>query len=122
MQFSKMLAALTATIVIASVGCTSKDSGADTDAIKVRSTDDACEVSAQEAPSGNLVFDVSNDGTQATEFYLLAADGVKVLGEVENIGPGISRKMIVKAEPGDYIAACKPGMVGDGIRSAFTVT
>jgi iron uptake system component EfeO len=45
-----------------------------------------------------------------------------VVGEVENIGPGLQGKLTVTAEEGDYLAACKPGMTGAGIRSAFTVT
>ena len=45
------------------------------------------------------------------------------MGEVENIGPGLTRTFHVElAEPGTYETACKPGMVGDGIRGAFTVT
>ena len=88
----------------------------------MRSTDDACEVAAAEAPSGNVVFEVTNDGSQVTEFYLLADDGLRIIGEVENIGPGITRNLVVQAAPGSYFTACKPGMVGDGIRAAFTVT
>ena len=39
------------------------------------------------------------------------------MGEVENIGPGLTRELIVElAEPGTYVTACKPGMNGDGIR------
>jgi len=57
-----------------------------------------------------------------TEFYLLAEDGLRILGEVENIAPGLSRDLVVAAPPGEYFTACKPGMVGDGIQAAFTVT
>ncbi len=45
------------------------------------------------------------------------------MGEVENISPGLQRKLIVQlAQPGTYQTACKPGMIGDGIRGDFTVT
>ncbi|MFE7408498.1 iron uptake system protein EfeO [Isoptericola sp. NPDC057559] len=91
-------------------------------ALTVSSTDDACDVSAAEAPSGHLVFSVTNDGTQVTEFYLLAEDGLRIVSEVENIGPGITRDLVLTAKPGSYVTACKPGMVGDGIRADFTVT
>ena len=90
--------------------------------MSVSSTDDACDVSAQKAPSGNLVFNVKNDGSKVTEFYLLGEDGLRIVGEVENIGPGLTRDLVVKAVPGTYVTACKPGMVGDGIRNPFTVT
>ena len=55
--------------------------------VAVTSTDDECEVSAAEAPSGTLTFNVTNDGSQVTEFYLLGEDGLRIVGEVENIGP-----------------------------------
>ena len=56
-----------------------------------------------------------------TEFYLLAEDGLRVISEIENVGPGLTRDLVVRVRPGSYVTACKPGMVGDGIRSAFTV-
>jgi iron uptake system component EfeO len=68
------------------------------------------------------VFEVTNDGPEVTEFYLLADDGLRIIGEVENIGPGLTRTLVVQAGPGSYVTACKPGMVGDGIRGTFTVT
>jgi iron uptake system component EfeO len=74
------------------------------------------------APGGTLAFTVTNDGSAETEFYLYGADGTEIISEVEDIGPGLSRTMTLKADPGTYITACKPGMVGDGIRATFTVT
>ena len=65
---------------------------------------------------------MTNGGTKVTEFYLLGDDGLRIVGEVENIGPGLSRELVVVAPPGYYYTACKPGMVGDGIRSVFAVT
>ena len=91
-------------------------------AIEVDSGASDCEVSAAEAPSGNLVFNVTNSGNEVTEFYLLGEDGLRIIGEVENIGPGLSRDLVVQAGPGSYFTACKPGMVGDGIRAPFVVT
>ena len=90
--------------------------------IAVASSATECQVGATEAPSGNVVFKVQNTGDKVTEFYLLGEDGLRIVGEVENIGPGISRDLVVQAAPGSYFTACKPGMVGDGIRAAFTVT
>ncbi len=89
--------------------------------IQVTSTSDACKVSTATAMSGNLTFTVKNDGDQVTEFYLLAEDGLRILGEVENIGPGLTRNLVVTVPAGKYTTACKPGMVGDGIRAAFDV-
>lgn len=91
-------------------------------AVTVDSSADACDLSVTEAPSGSIVFTVSNSGSDITEFYLLAEDGLRIVSEVENIGPGLTRDLVVQAQPGSYITACKPGMVGEGIRSDFTVT
>jgi iron uptake system component EfeO len=115
---------LTAPLVAA---CTENASGGDAEAsdsrsIAVTSTDDACTVSSTEAPAGALTFEVTNSGSQVTEFYLLGEDGQRILGEVENIGPQLSRQLVVNVPAGSYTTACKPGMKGDGIRADFTVT
>jgi iron uptake system component EfeO len=102
-------------------GSSTGDSG-DGRALNVAASDTACTLSAGTAPSGNLSFTVKNDGAQVTEFYLLASDGLRIVGEVENIGPGLTRDLVVTAAPGDYFTACKPGMVGDGIRAPFVVS
>jgi iron uptake system component EfeO len=94
----------------------------DARALSVESTDDSCNVSAAEAPAGTLTFDVTNTGSQVTEFYLLAADGLRIVAEVENVGPSLNRELTVNAPAGTYITACKPGMKGEGIRADFTVT
>jgi iron uptake system component EfeO len=108
--------------VVCLSGCTENRASADDGAITVVSTKDSCEVATAEAPSGTLVFRVENTGDQVTEFYLLAEDGLRIVAEVENIGPGLSRDLVVQAAPGAYFTACKPGMVGDGFRAPFTVT
>jgi iron uptake system component EfeO len=91
-------------------------------ALTVQATDTECKLSAATAPSGNLTFSVTNGGSQVTEFYLLAGDGLRIIGEIENIGPGLSRDLVLRAGPGDYITACKPGMVGEGIRAPFAIS
>jgi iron uptake system component EfeO len=91
-------------------------------ALTVQSTDAECKLSAPSAPSGTLTFAVTNGGSKVTEFYLYGEDGKRIVGEVENIGPGITRDLVLKVEPGNYITACKPGMAGDGIRAPFSVT
>ncbi len=98
------------------------DEGSDARSMTVESSDDACDVSAAEAPAGTLTFDVSNTGSQVTEFYLLGEDGLRIVAEVENIGPNLNRELTVRAPAGQYVTACKPGMKGEGIRADFTVT
>lgn len=119
------LAAVTAAGLLALTGCVANATATDSPnaGLTVDSSADACAVSAAEAPSGNLSFTVTNSGDQVTEFYLLAEDGLRIVGEVENIGPGLSRDLVVQLAPGNYLTTCKPGMVGDGIdKTAFTVT
>ena len=90
--------------------------------IKVTATDDSCELSSTQGTTGANTFVVTNEGNKVTEFYVYG-EGDRVMGEVENISPGLNRKLIVQlGEPGTYQTACKPGMVGDGLRSEFTVT
>ncbi|GAA1397297.1 peptidase M75 family protein [Pseudonocardia kongjuensis] len=116
------LASLAAAAVLA--GCTSTAPPADTAGgpITVNATDTACEVSAGSAPAGNITFAITNTGSKVTEFYLYGV-GDRIMGEVENIGPGLSRDLIVEVpDGGTYTTACKPGMSGDGIRAPFTVT
>ncbi|MCR1782605.1 PbrT family lead (Pb2+) uptake porter [Nocardioides carbamazepini] len=98
------------------------EKGGDARALTVSSSADACELSAGTAPAGTLTFSVTNSGSDVTEFYLLGSDGLRIVGEVENIGPNLTKKLTVNAPEGEYFTACKPGMVGEGIRAAFTVT
>lgn len=122
-----LLASVAALAVVpALAACTENASGGgdksgDGRALSVTSGKDSCEVSAGEAPAGTLTFDVTNTGTDVTEFYLLGEDGLRIVGEVENIGPNLTKKLTVNAPEGKYFTACKPGMVGEGIRAAFTV-
>ena len=90
--------------------------------ITVKATDTACELSRTEAPAGQVEFTVTNAGSKVNEFYVYAEND-RIVGEVENISPGLTRTFHVDlSEPGEYQTACKPGMVGDGIRAPFTVT
>lgn len=104
-------------------GCVAKTDVAAGAAFDVSSTDSECAVSAATAKSGTLTFDVKNESAQTSEFYLLAEDGLRIVGEVENIAPSASRTLTVVAQPGEYFTLCKPGMVGEGVgKSSFTVT
>lgn len=122
MRIPLLVAALLATPALAA--CTQNDAATARDdrTLTVTSTKDGCELSSTEGPSGTLTFAVTNDGSEVTEFYLYAEDGKRILGEVENIGPSLSRELVVSLPPGTYVTACKPGMSGTGIRADFTVT
>ncbi len=99
--------------------CEAKSTG---EAIAVTSTDDKCELASTQAQTGEVNFAITNNGSKVTEFYVFGKNN-RVLGEVENIGPGIKGNLTVDiTEPGTYEVACKPGMVGTGIRQTLTVT
>jgi iron uptake system component EfeO len=89
--------------------------------IAVKASDTSCEVATSSLPAGTHVFSVTNSGAKVTEFYVYAA-GDRVMGEVENITPGLSRELRVELPAGTYQTACKPGMIGQGIRAALTVS
>jgi iron uptake system component EfeO len=119
-------AACAATLLVATTACSvteSNESSAKDGSgkIAVRSSAEACELTTTEAPSGNIAFEVENTGSEVTEFYLYAEDGMRIVGEIENVGPGLKRDLVVRAAPGKYVTACKPGMKGKGIRDDFTV-
>ena len=114
------------TAAFALAGCTSTAPTASAPGepgpIAVKAADTACDVSATTAPAGKISFSINNTGTKTTEFYLYGT-GDRIMGEVENIGPGLTRQLIVEVpDGGTYTTACKPGMIGDGIRAPFTVT
>lgn len=122
--------AVFAVAALALAGCgeaknasSSDGSGKDGSVINISSTDDACTASAAEASSGTVTFNVKNDGGKITEFYLLASDGLRIVGERENITPGSSAELTVTLQPGEYFTACKPGMRGDHVgKAALKVT
>ncbi len=115
-----MLSASVAAIIM--TGCTTNTADTNSDAIAVSSSDDKCSLATTNVPGGTVVFDVKNDGSKVTEFYVLASDGLRIVGEVENIGPGITRSLVIRASEGEYFTVCKPGMKGEGIRAEFSIT
>lgn len=118
-----------AVIGVALTGCTAKESkpaenaGSSSAAeIAVNAGDSECTLSATTAGTGNHTFVITNSGTKVTEFYVYGKSN-DVIAEAENISPGVARRLDVQfREPGTYQTACKPGMVGDGIRAPLTVT
>lgn len=111
-------------LVLGAVACTTDSevggSGGD-GAIDVVASDDSCELSQTDIDAGPHTFNVTNEGSQVTEFYVYA-EGDRIMGEVENVGPGLSRELVVDLPADAYEGACKPGMVGDGIREDIDVS
>jgi iron uptake system component EfeO len=92
-----------------------------TGAIAITATDNSCEVAKKELAAGTTNFKVTSSGTKVTEVYVYAP-GDKIVTERENIGPGTNADLTVQLNAGTYQIACKPGMVGNGIRQNITVS
>lgn len=115
------VAAATVALLAGCVPNAPTDSTAST--IAVDSSDTDCTLTETTVPSGTVAFEVTNSGERVTEFYLLGSDGLSIVAEVENIAPGTSRTLTVLAQPGEYRALCKPGMIGSGVGdTVLTVT
>lgn len=132
MSFHRSLPAAAAVAVLTVLTLTACGSGStstagaaadqsDPAAIAIDATDTTCAVAQTSLPAGRHTFQVTNNAAQVNEVYVYAP-GDQIMGEVENIGPSTQRTLVVDLAGGDYEIACKPGMVGDGIRTALTVT
>ncbi|MDQ1715205.1 MAG: hypothetical protein QOC60_1150 [Frankiaceae bacterium] len=99
--------------------------GAGSTAVAISASDTVCDLGVSTVPAGATKFHATNNGSKTTEVYVYGLDGgafTKVVGEVENIGPGTSRDLTATLTDATYEVACKPGQTGDGIRTKLTVT
>lgn len=88
----------------------SSDSGADgTQRIAVTITDDGCDPTDLKATAGPATFAVENvDSSINNEFEVL--DGALILGERENVTPGLGGEVSINLDPGTYDIVCgNPG-------------
>ncbi|HEY0559775.1 MAG TPA: iron uptake system protein EfeO [Frankiaceae bacterium] len=111
-------------LALASVGlvaCGGGAAAAGNAGLAVAATDTTCVPSATSVPAGVRTIDIHNAGRQVTELYVYAP-GDKAVGEVENVGPGLTRHLTVNLPAGTFELACRPGMTGHGVRSTLTVT
>ncbi len=119
----RLLPLVVLVLPLALSGCSSTGNGsggaAASSKIPVTATDETCEIAKTEIRAGTHTFSVKNAGKQVTEFYVY--EGEKVVGEVANVKTGETDDLTVDLDKGDYEGACKPGMKGEGIRTAITV-
>lgn len=109
---------LSAAIALGLSGC--GDDAIEPTPVAVTSSDSTCDVMPNQAPAGPVVFSVQNSGTSDSTFSLLGVNA-EVIGELENIGPGVARDLIVDVQPGTYVTSCTTASDGDRIRAEFTV-
>lgn len=90
--------------------------------VSVLASDTACNVIPVRVPAGKLVFTISNTGDKVNGFAIYeGASGQTLIAESRNIAPGGTGGFNVALKAGQYSTVCKPGEVGGGIRTAFTV-
>lgn len=105
-------------LVAALAGCTQKATTAagGGNTVTVTASDRACALSTTSIRSGATTFTVKNSGSKVTEFYV--SKGSKILGEVENVAPGLTRSLSLSLPAGSYSTLCKPGQSGSGVGKA----
>lgn len=97
------------------IGCAKQDATAEgsPDAVKVVLTDSGCEPSPAQVEAGAHEFAVSNEGANGVaEAELRAPNGQSILGERENITPGLSGTFSLRLAEGTYKIYC-PGATQD---------
>ena len=99
-------------VIVAAVllgACSSEsDVAAGTRKVDVKLTDAGCDPAALKIDAGPTTFVVTNAGTsRVSEFEILS--GKKILGERENIAPGLSADFTLTLQPGSYTTLCPGG-------------
>ncbi len=117
--FSLLVAALIPGALVVSA-CSSAPVGAAR--VSVASSDGACAVTPTSVPAGVVTFSVTNSGSGTTELYVYDGSGSTILSEVENVGPGVTRDLVVEVAEGGVVVACRPDDSADPIRADVTVT
>jgi len=110
--------AVAAAAALALSACSDSSSGS---GIAVKASDTECTPDSTALTAGVNTFEVNNVGSKGTELYVLRPNG-STIGERENIGPGTKVKLTVELPAGEYIVRCRPGDIGDGIKTNIKVT
>ncbi len=77
--------------------------------VKISLTSQGCEPKPASVPAGPVEFDVSNAGAgSVSEAELRTSDLAHILGEQENLTPGLSGGFSLTIQPGTYTISC-PG-------------
>jgi iron uptake system component EfeO len=108
-------AAVAAGLALAASGCASSHgpavsaSGADKTTVTIQLTPQGCAPQPARVPAGEVDFVVANkDADAVSEAELRTADLSKILGEQENLTPGLSGGFSLTIQPGSYKINC-PG-------------
>lgn len=125
-KHARTAALVTGMILPTLCGCTTgtNDVGVTGDhrTITVTSTDHSCDLSTDTAPAGNLVYKVTNSGSGVIAFYLYDPRKLRIVGQVQDVAPGLSRDLVMNLPAGTYVRTCESDSVADGSSGDFTVT
>ncbi len=109
-QVATVTLAIVAALVLAACGSSSSSSSStsDTQAATVKLVDAGCSPAKLTLKPGRTTFKVVNAGTdKISEMELL--DGSTILGEKENLVPGLSGTFTLTLKPGTYTLSCPGG-------------
>ncbi|HUS20686.1 MAG TPA: cupredoxin domain-containing protein [Aeromicrobium sp.] len=112
----KVFAAVLLAAVLAACGSEAADT-----TVAVTGSDSKCDVADTSLKAGKIRFNLTNEGKLTTELYVLGEKD-RIIGEVENVTPGVTRPLEANLKAGKYTLVCKPGQTGEGIRQPITVT
>ena len=125
-------AIVAASLALVASGCASSGSGAKgstgaaaasgdkSSTVKISLTSDGCEPKPANVPAGAVEFDVINSGAgTVSEAELRTSDKAHILGEQENLTPGLSGGFSLTIQPGTYKINCPGASQPDW---TFTVT
>jgi iron uptake system component EfeO len=95
-------------------------SGDKSSTVKIKLTSQGCQPKPATIPAGAVEFDVTNsDAGSVTEAELRTNDKAHILGEQENLTPGLSGGFSLTIQPGTYTVNCPGASQPDW---TFTVT
>lgn len=92
-------------------GAASGGPGASSPAVRqvhVSLSDAGCGPQTLSVPAGPATFIVTNTGSSSVLEYEIEQDG-RIIGEVENVIPGIDRNFTLNLKPGAYVLNCPGG-------------
>ena len=126
-------AIVAASLALVASGCSSSSSGSSSkgstgtaasadksSTVKISLTSDGCEPKPAKVPAGAVEFDVTNSGAgSVSEAELRTSDKAHILGEQENLTPGLSGGFSLTIQPGTYKINCPGASQPDW---TFTVT
>jgi iron uptake system component EfeO len=99
-------------LALGASGCGSDDASSSGNSVDVKITEEGCDPAELTVSAGTTTFNVTNEGAdEVTEFEVM--DGEKVLGEAENVAPGLSGKFTVTLEAGEYQTYCPGGTTAE---------